>query len=121
MPPKRKYSSTERHGSGSEGGQSPLQSSSSESEEDGEDLEPVFKYRITHFHVPEGADEMETKADLISSLKKFHKSVRRWKKGGEKMGPLGRLLVQARQLVLRIDPAISVKNAAKHSLFMSKC
>jgi hypothetical protein len=119
MPPKRNHSSADRHNSGSESGQS--LSSSSESEENGEDLEPVFKYRITHFHVPDGADETETKADLMSSLKKFHKSVRRWKKGGEKMGPLGRLLVQARQLVLRIDPAISVKNAAKHSLFMSKC
>jgi hypothetical protein len=121
MPPKRQFSSTDRHDSGSENDEFPPQSSSSESEENGEDLEPVFKYRITHFHVPEGADEMETKADLISSLKKFHKSVRRWKKGGEKIGPLGRLLVQARQLVLRIDPDISVKNAAKHSLFMSKC
>ena len=120
MPPKRKNSDESRHSSESESGEALGQQSSSDSEEVGEALEPVFTYRITHFHVPEGGDEKEIKQDLICSLKKFQKSVRQWKKRGEKGDALGRLLVQARHLVLRIEPDISVKNAAKHPLFMSK-
>ena len=120
MPPKRKISEVSHHSSDSESSEAPGQQSSSDSEEAGEALEPVFTYRITHFHVPEGGDEKEIKQDLICSLKKFQKSVRQWKKRGEKVDALGCLLVQARQLVLRIDPDMSVKNAAKHPLFMSK-
>ena len=120
MPPKRKISEASHHGSDSESGDALGQQSPSNSEEAGEDLEPVFTYRITHFHVPEGGDDKEIKQDLICSVKKFRKSVRQWKKRGEKVDALGRLLVQARQLVLRIDPDITVKNAANHPLFMSK-
>ena len=118
MPPKRKNS--DDHSSDSESGEAQAHQSSSDSEEAEEGLDPVFTYRITHFHVPEGGDEKEIKQDLICSLKKFQKSVRQWKKRGEKVDALGRLLVQARHLVLRIEPDISVKNAAKHPLFMSK-
>ena len=120
MPPKRRYSAASQASDDSQTGRSLPQVSSSESEEAEEELEPIFKYRISHFHVPEGGDEKEIKDDLISSLKKFQKSVRQWQKRGEKADALGRLLVQARSLVLRIDPEISVKNAAKHPLFFSK-
>jgi hypothetical protein len=122
MPPKRKIAegSHGHHGSDSESGDAQAQQSPSDSEETGEDLEPVFTYRITHFNVPEGGDDKGIKQDLICSLKKFQKSVRQWKKRGEKVDALGRLLVQARHLVLRIEPDMSVKNAAKHPLFMSK-
>ena len=120
MPPKRRFSSASQPSEDSETGENLPQASSLDSEEAEEDLEPIFKYRISHFHAPEGGDEKEIKDDLISCLKKFQKSVRQWQKRGEKADALGRLLVQARNLVLRIDPEISVKNAAKHPLFFSK-
>ena len=83
MPPKRRFSSSQASEEDSQTGKSLPQVSSSESEESEEELEPIFKYRISHFHVPEGGDEKEIKDDLISSLKKFQKSVRQWQKRGE--------------------------------------